>query len=300
MDLLRQTDADLVIDDSLTGTDWLTAGIILVASLALAIVAGRVLRRVVGRALGTGFVTILTARFVSYVIFLLGASYALSTLGVRIGPLLGALGLGGLVVALALQSLAESVVASVLIQARRPYTIGSTVAIDGELGTVVDVDTRTTILDTFDGREVRIPNSTVINTTIANLTRHPVRRSSLAVGVEYASDLEDTIEVLRRAIERVDQIVDEPAPEVLVEQFGASSIDLTILYWHASDVPSELRARSDLAVAVHQALNEADITIAFPQVVVWSGDDEGRSDEPPAPDVDDPPRRRLTTRRRSA
>lgn len=275
MDLLRQTDPDLILDDSLTGTDWLTAGITLVASIALAVAVGRVLRRVVGRAIGPGFVTILTARFASYLIFLVGATYALATLGVRIGPLLGALGLGGLVVALALQSLAESVVASVLIQARRPYTIGTTVEISGELGIVSDIDTRTTVLDTFDGREVRIPNATVITSTIANLTRNPLRRSTLAVGVEYATDLEAAVAVLHEAIERVPLVAEDPAPEVLVEAFGASSIDITILYWHASDIPTELAARSDLAIAVHQALDAAGITIAFPQVVVWGGGDDG-------------------------
>ena len=273
MDLLRQTDPSLIIDDSLTGTDWLTAGVTLVASIALAVAVGRVLRRVVGRAIGPGFVTILTSRFASYVIVLVGATYALSTLGVRIGPLLGALGLGGLVVALALQSLAESVVASVLIQARRPYTIGSTVEIAGELGIVSDVDTRTTVLDTFDGREVRIPNATVITSTIANLTRNPLRRSTMAVGVEYATDLEAAVAVLHEAIGRVPLVADDPAPEVLVEAFGASSIDITILYWHASDIPTELAVRSDLAIAVHRALDAAGITIAFPQVVVWGGGD---------------------------
>ena len=127
MDPLRQTSSTPIIDDSLTGTDWLTAGLIVVASLVLAMAISRILRRIIGHGIGPGFAAILTARLIAYVVFLIGVSYALTTLGVRVGPLLGALGLGGLVVALALQGPVESFVASVIIQARRPYTVGDTV-----------------------------------------------------------------------------------------------------------------------------------------------------------------------------
>ena len=94
----------------------------------------------------------------------------------------------------------------------------------------------------------------------------------------------------------------------LVERFGTSTIDLVILYWHDSDVPTELTVRNDLAIAVHQALHAAGITIAFPQVVVWSGEDgDGPYSTEPGPietpvpgrtDRADAPRRRLTRRRR--
>ena len=60
-------------------------------------------------------------------------------------------------------------------------------------------------------------------------------------------------------------------PLVTLTRFGSSSIDFTIYYWHASDVYSELAARHDLILAVHQSLEAADVTIAFPQVVVWQG-----------------------------
>ena len=60
---------------------------------------------------------------------------------------------------------------------------------------------------------------------------------------------------------------------VLLTRFGESTIDITIYYWHRSEVPAELAATHDLMLAVHQALAAAGITIAFPQMVVWSGHD---------------------------
>ncbi len=61
---------------------------------------------------------------------------------------------------------------------------------------------------------------------------------------------------------------------MVLRRFGTSSIDFAIYYWHASDVPSELAATHDLMLAIHHALADADITIAFPQLVVWPSHDE--------------------------
>ena len=121
--------------------------------------------------------------------FLIGLSYALTVLGVRVGPLLGALGLGGLVLALALQGVVGNFVSSVILQTRRPYTVGDTVLLDGHVGVVEDIDSRTTQVRGLDGTHIRIPNVNVAGATIVNLTRNPVRRSSLAVGVAYETDL---------------------------------------------------------------------------------------------------------------
>ena len=270
-----QADADVLSADSLTGGDWIRAGAILVGALLLAMVASRALRRVIAHGVGHGFAAVVTARLVGYAVFLIGLFYALTTLGVRVGPLLGALGLGGLVLALALQRVVENFVASVVLQSRRPFTIGDTVELDGRLGVVDDIDSRTTLLRGLDGTQIRVPNANVLSGTIVNLTREPIRRSSLKVGVSYDTDLQLAAANLRDAVARVPRVLSDPPPSINLDGFGDSSIGFTILYWHDSDVPSELAARHDLVIAVHQGLAAEQITIAFPQVVVWSGDTDG-------------------------
>ena len=84
--------------------------------------------------------------------------------------------------------------------------------------------------------------------------------------------------MLNEALSRVSRVLNDPPPSVVLNEFGNSSITFTLYYWHASDVPSELAARHDVILAVHRALASAGITIAFPQVVVWSGE---RSDSGP-------------------
>lgn len=273
-----------IISDGLTGSDWIEAGLIVVASIAVAAAASRITRGVLDRTIGDGFASIITARVIAYVLFLTGLVYALTSLGVRVGPLIGALGLSGLILALALQSVAENFVGALILQARRPYTVGDTVDLDGHVGVVVDIDSRTTVLRGLDGSQIRVPNGEVLGTAIVNLTREDLRRSELTVGVAYDSNLDEVTEVLTAAVGRVERIAKVPAPWVMLRQFGASSIDLTIYYWHQSDVPSELAATHDLMLAVHHALADARVTIPFPQVVVWPGADADAAPygDPPA------------------
>ncbi len=269
--VLAQSDSESLLDAPLTSGDWIKAGIVLVGTLVLAAAGSRLLRRIVTRGIGQGFAAILTSRFIGYAVFLIGLSYALTVLGVRVGPLLGALGLGGLVLALALQGVVGNFVSSVILQTRRPYTVGDTVVLDGHVGVVEDIDSRTTQLRGLDGTHIRIPNANVAGATIVNLTREPVRRSSLAVGVAYDTDLQQATEAIYAALERVPRVLPDPAPAVNLDGFGDSSIGFNVLYWHTSDVPTELAARHDLVLAIHQAFAAESITIAFPQVVVWSG-----------------------------
>ncbi len=277
-----QEGTDVLIDDSLTSGDWIRASAILIGGIVAAVITSQLLRRVIAHGIGSGFASIMLARLASYAIFLIGLFYALTTLGVRVGPLLGALGLGGLVLALALQSVVENFVSSIILQARRPFTIGDTVELDGRIGIVADIDSRTTLLRSLEGTQVRIPNANVLSSTIVNLTREPIRRSTLEVGVAFDTDLQRARAALQSAVDRVPRILDEPAPMLNLTGFGESSIGFSILYWHSSDVPSELATRTDLMIAVHQALAAEDITIAFPQVVVWSGSESAATyDQPP-------------------
>lgn len=302
-----QDAADLLSDDSVTSGDWIRAGSILVGSIVLAVIVSRLLRRIIAHGIGPGFASIMMARLAGYATFLVGLFYSLSELGVRVGPLIGALGLGGLVLALALQRFVENFVSSIILQARRPFTVGDTVLLDGRIGTVADIDSRVTVLDSLDGTQVRVPNSNVVSATIENLTRQGVRRSSMDVGVAYATDLQAARSVIEDALTRVPRVLDDPPPAVHVTGFHDSSIGLVVLYWHASDVPSELAARTDLAIAIHQGLAAAGITIAFPQMVVWPGagddvqyetvDEIVRTDQPgPASDTGPGQRRRTGPR----
>ena len=264
-------DFNELVDDSLSSADWIQAGVVVAVSIVLAVIANRVARSIGERTIGPGFASLLIARTIGYVIVVVGLIYALGGLGVRIGPLLGAVGLGGLVLALALQGVVENFFGALILQSRRPFTIGDTVELGEHVGVVKDIDSRTVVMRGLDGTWIRVPNSKVLKDPIVTLTTEPFRRGQLTVGVAYDTDLATATDVIGEALDRVARICDDPPPLVVLGQFGSSSIDLDVYYWHASDVPAELAARHDVMLAIHQAFAAEGITIAFPQMVVWAG-----------------------------
>lgn len=276
-----------LVEESLTSTDWVRAGVIVVVAVIVAMIANRVARSIGERTIGPGFASLLIARALGYLVVLVGIIYALGGLGVRIGPLLGALGLGGLVLALALQGVVENFFGALILQSRRPFTIGDTVDLGDHVGVVKDIDSRAVVMRSLDGAWIRIPNSKVLKDPIVTLTTETFRRSRLTVGVAYDTDLAHATVVIDAALDRVARICDDPPPLAVLRQFGSSSIDFDVYYWHGSDVPSELAARHDVMLAIHQGFAAEDITIAFPQMVVWSGLDADGAlyDEPPGHEV---------------
>ena len=278
IDLLAQSSDDAILDEALTVSDWVQAGIIVAATILVAVLVARLVRRVLTHVVGQGFAAIVTARLAGYLLFLIGLFYALTSLGVQVGPLVGAIGLGGLVLALALQKLVENFFSGLILQARRPFRVGDTVLLGDHLGIATDIDSRTTVLRGLDGSAVRVPNSEVAAGPIVNLTNETLRRSELEVGVAYDTNLQTAAQCLTEALEQVERVSAEPPAQALLTRFGSSSIDFTLYYWHDSDVPTELATRHDVILSVHQSFAAAGITIAFPQMVVWSG--QGEDDQP--------------------
>ncbi len=249
----------------LSATNWITAAVILVGAIVLSRVVKALTAHVVERGEGAGKAAQLVGRVVGALVVVGGFVYALQVLGVRLGPLLGALGIGGLALAFAAQSILENLFASVLLQSRRPFRLGDQIATNEIEGTVEDVNFRTVILRTYDGEKVLIPCSQVLNAPITNFTARGTRRTTLDVGVAYGTDLDTAQQVLLRAAASVEGVRPQPVPEAWVEQFGESSIDFALRWWHLPDIATTWRVRSGVAMAVKAAFDEAGIEIPFPQ-----------------------------------
>lgn len=263
---------DRVVASGLSLADWLFAAGVFVAG----VVAGRVLRALLGRRIAgrhgesDEHATDLVARVAGYAVVVAGLVYALVLLDVRVGPLLGALGIGGLALAFAAQSILANFIASVILQLRRPFRRGDQIETNDHEGTVEDVNFRTVVLRTFDGERVYVPCAEVLDSPIVNYTVKGKRRTTLTIGVDYDADLDKARAVLLDAATAVEGVLGRPAPEVWVESFGESSVDLAVRYWHAPDVATLWRVRNEVAIACKRALDGAGIGIPFPQRVVRS------------------------------
>lgn len=272
--LLAQTDGSEFADlEGLTPADWIQAGLIFLT----AIVASRLLQMVITRVLSRGDGNAVTARligrFLGALLVIVGFIYALGSLDVQLGPLLGALGIGGLAFAFAAQSLLENFFGSILLQARRPFRIGDQVTVsDGITGVVEDINFRVVVMRTFDGERVYVPAADVVQAAITNVSVGGPWRTSLAVGVSYSADLRTAQAVLLGAVAGADGVLDDPAPAVWFDGFGDSSLDFSLLFWHAPEMAARWRVRSAVGIDVMEALTRAGIEVPFPQRTLWFGD----------------------------
>ncbi|NND74889.1 MAG: mechanosensitive ion channel family protein [Ilumatobacter sp.] len=271
---IRQSDidgealADAISGDGLDAWAWGTAGIVLAVAIVLSRIAKRVICRVLKRRLDPSLAALI-GRLVGYLIIVVGFVYALESLGVDIGLVVGALGIAGFALAFALKDILENFVAGVLLQLQRPFRYGDQVEINDHEGTISEIDTRLVTMITPAGETIKIPSATVIKSDINNYTQQGGRRTTLPVGVAYGTDLRQAKAVLERAVASADGVRAEPGPEVLLEGFGDSSIDFVVRFWHEPTIAVFWSARSNVAFAVNDALAAADIKIPFPQRTLW-------------------------------
>jgi small conductance mechanosensitive channel len=262
-------DVPLIADD-VTLSEAIQAAAIAVAAILLAIVLRRVLEKTVDREASRHLGRVL-GRFLSVVVVGIGLVYALDTVGVRIGPLVGALGIGGVALAFAAQDLLQNFIAGVVLQVRHPFRLSDQIGSGEYEGVVDDINLRTVELTTYDGLNVYLPNAEVLKNPIVNYTRTPYSRTELSVGVAYDTDLEAAQQALLSACRSTSEVRQQPPPEAWALEFGESSINFAVRYWHPADIASRWRVRSAVAMSIKRALDDAGITIPFPQRTLWFG-----------------------------
>ena len=276
---LLAAEAGPVLADSIEARDWIAAGVI----LALGIAGGLALRALIGRSLRRGDSERHTAealtRGIGWAVIAGALFWSLSVLGVRLGPLVGALGIGGVAIAFAAQSILANLLASLILQTRRPFRRGDEISTNECEGTVEDVNFRTVRLRTYSGERVLVPCAQVLANPITNHTTLGTRRTTLEVGVAYDSDLAQVREVLLAAAEGADGVLEKPPPEVWVKEFDESAITVAVRFWHDPDQANLWRVRSHVAMAVKGALDAEGIRIPFPQrVLSFASQGEPRAD----------------------
>lgn len=260
---------DQIVSESLTTADWVIAAAVLVGS----IVAAQILRRVVrNAAIGAGVeerTARTLARWLSYAVVIAGVVVFLVILGVQLGPLLATFAALGVAIAFAIQDDLRNLWSGFQIQTRRPFKLGDEIATGDWVGTVETITLRSTTLKTRDGKSVEVPNANVLLRGIDNRTLTPTRRTTLAVGVAYDTDLERAQGILVDAALGAEGVLGKPKPTAFVEAFNESTIDFAVRFWHGAPTPDMWRARSAVAIEIKKALDEAGIELAFPQRTVW-------------------------------
>ncbi len=264
-----------VLAADLSSGDWVFAGLWLVGGAAVSLALGVILRTLAKPLRLQDYASNLIIRVVSTGVMLAAIIYALGQLEVAVGPLVGALGVTGIVIALALQPVMGNLVAAIMLHARRPIRPGDQIESHDHRGTVLEINSRAVVMLSFDGETIYLPNLSVLDQPLVNQTRDEYRRTVLSFQVGYEADLRQTQRVLIEAIRRVDALADPPFPaDVLVTGFAESGMDLVARFWHPSEELSAWHAISEVSITIRETLQRAKITIPFPQRVLHLADPE--------------------------
>ena len=212
----------------------------------------------------------LTRRFVFWGIFSLFAISALHQLGFRISVLMGAAGILSVAIGFASQTSASNLISGLFVLGERSFSIGDVVQVGSITGEVLSVDLLSVKLRTFDNLFVRIPNETMIKSEVITLTKFPIRRFDLLIGISYNSDISQAREVMLQVATDNMLCLEEPPPLFIIQGFNSSSIDIQFSVWATRE--NFLELKNSMQEKIKRALDAAGIEIPYPHLSIYTGD----------------------------
>jgi small conductance mechanosensitive channel len=197
---------------------------------------------------------------------------------IRPADALATLGIGSIAIGFAFKDILQNWIAGLLILLRQPFRRGDQIVINNYEGTVEHIEARATIIKTYDGRRVVIPNSDVYTRSLIVNTAFPKRRSEYEIGIGFGDDIETARRVILEALQSVEGVEREPAPDVVPWEVDSSSVNLKVRWWTASKRGTVVAVRGRVIETIKRALNDASIDIPFPTRVVLFHDQTDEAD----------------------
>ncbi|AXG74772.1 mechanosensitive ion channel family protein [Flavobacterium arcticum] len=208
------------------------------------------------------FTSVIYFIFIGIVLF---TALNILNLDQTVTSMLAGAGILGLALAFAFQDIAANFMSGIFISFRKPIKIGDIVNIKDYMGKVVDVNLRDTVINTFGGQTVIIPNKEVFQSPIENYSYMGQRRFDLEVGVSYGENLERVRQITLDAVKGIEEISKDKETTFFYEGFGDSSINFTIRMWiDTADQLVYKKVGSEAIIAIKKAYDANDIMIPFP------------------------------------
>ena len=249
-------------------SDWIRALILLLVATPCIRISANLLRRTLkkrysAQAAMVGF------HLVNYGGGILILLTVFAELGFEMSTLLGAAGVMGIAIGFAAQTSLSNLISGIFLIWEHPFEIGDVINIEGITGVVEEIDLLSAKIRKFDNTLVRVPNEDLIKTRLTNITRYPIRRLDIDVGVAYKEDVGKVMEVLRDIAVNHPLCLDEPEPLILFKGFGESSLNFLFGVWFSKT--DFLALRNSIQQEIHQRFKEEGIEIPFPHLTVYTG-----------------------------
>ncbi|GHB57962.1 mechanosensitive ion channel family protein [Persicitalea jodogahamensis] len=193
--------------------------------------------------------------------FLLGATIVIPSL--KPGDLIAGLGISSVAIGFAFKDILQNWLAGLLILFRQPFENGDQIEINDYEGTVERIETRATIIKTYDGQRVVIPNSDIYTNSVLVKTAHEKRRSEYDVGIGYGDGIEEACEVIRKTVDAIPEVETDPGVEAFPWDLAASWVSIRVRWWTHSRRADVVHTRAKVIKAIKDALDEARIDMPY-------------------------------------
>ncbi|MGB6231707.1 MAG: mechanosensitive ion channel family protein [Litorimonas sp.] len=226
------------------------------------------------------------ARLAKIAVLVIGFAFALTVIApsVKLSTLIGSLGVGSVAIGFAFKDILQNWLSGLLILLRQPFKIGDQIEAAGFEGTVEDIQTRATIIRTYNGEHAIVPNSALYTGSVLVKTKTSLSRGEYTIGVSYDADIDAVLDLIVTELKQIEGIADDPAPEAHTWELGESSVNILARWWTSAEKIEQVRIRGVAVRAVKLALDKAGVEIPYPHLVSvkpasGAGESESGSEE---------------------
>lgn len=212
---------------------------------------------------------LVTSKLLLYLGFSLILISILNELGFKLTTLLGAAGVLGVAVGFASQTSISNIISGLFFITEQSFKVNDVISVGETTGIVMSIDMLSIKLRTFDNKLVRIPNEVLIKSEIVNVTRFPIRRIDIAIGIAYKENIKNVKNILLDIAKENPLCLSDPEPLVIVKGFGESSVDLQFMVW--VEKINWIKVKSQVLEEVKRVFDEKSVEIPFPHMTIYTG-----------------------------
>ncbi|WGI20377.1 mechanosensitive ion channel family protein [Amylibacter sp. IMCC11727] len=183
------------------------------------------------------------------------------------GDLIAGLGVSSVAIGFAFKDILQNMLAGILILLRQPFEVGDQIVSGGHEGTVEKIETRATLIKTYDGRRVVIPNTSIYTDSVVVNTAFETRRSQYDIGIGCNDDWKRARELMLEACKSVEGVISDPEPETIPVDLGDSANIVRLRWWTKSDRASQIHTFGAVLQAVYMRLDDEGIDMPYPTQV---------------------------------
>jgi small conductance mechanosensitive channel len=220
-------------------------------------------------------VTLLVDKIYRFALLVFGLVMAAGQVGINVGAALAGIGVVGIAVGFAAQDMLANVISGFVIFWDKPFGVGDFITVNDQYGAVTNVTLRSTRIRTNRNTYVVIPNRRIVDDVLVNHSKHGETRLDIPVGIAYKENIPEARDVILAAVTGLEGVADKPAPSVVVDGLGDSSVNLLVRVW-IDEAREEQPVFFRVVEASKLALDAAGIQIPFPHLQLFVDDVEER------------------------